>query len=655
MCGIWARTRFDAAVDPAELLFPVRQLAHRGPDGYGWYADAGCALLHTRLSIIDLSGGSQPLESFDGRWVGIVNGELYDFEAIREELRHDGVSFRTRSDSEALLNLFASRGAHALNGLSGEFAFVFYDRVGKRLVFGRDPMGVKPLFFDRRDDVFTLASETKALGEATPEFDPGYLNTFLAHMMEPPRTALANAHHIWPGRVYTLDLKTRELRWERYADLPLFRARTLAGPEAEARVETALRASIRRRLRADVEVGTYLSGGIDSALVAALASEEGAAPHAFTVGFNDRDFDESSEAARIASDLGLRHSMVQLTARNFMPSLIRSIVAFENPITNPHGAAKNLLASLAGQIVRVVLSGEGADECFGGYAYLRVKKLKSFVARHPSLGRNAIASFLARERLQSLKHLDGASTAHDAMTARHFGGFSPVLFGRLVKSRWYRHLTRESLADRASEIAVSLARNLMSELPAENLDDWDLNAWLSFRVDLLHYILANVGDRQEMSHSIEGRTPFLDPQVLDVAGRIRENSLLRGLREKHVLRKIAGRRLHRDHSHRVKKPFFAPIKYLYLRENREAVEFYLGRAEEAAPWLDWRHIRHVLRSDRRQASSALEGNIVSLRLTLFSLGVLREHLRKTPSLPEPRGFKIPLGVSELAPYRKSVS
>lgn len=651
MCGIWTRTKYEKKVELEELLHPVTMLRHRGPDGYGWYADESVAMVHTRLSIIDLAGGTQPLVSYDGNWIGVINGELYDYEEHRARLEAAGVEFRTKSDSEVLLNLFAKYGPSGLSGLSGEFAFIFYDRDSKKLCFGRDPFGVKPLFYESRPDSFTLASEMKALQNEKPVFDEVYLKTFLGRMMVPPRTSLLNVQHVWPGRVYTLDIEKRTLSWQIYQKLPLFKKRDLSTGEALERLDYELRASVKRRLRADVEVGCYLSGGIDSALVTALAVDLGAKPTAFTVGFSDRSFDESNEAAQIAQDLGIGHSTVQFGSKDFVPSLIRSIAAFENPINNPHGAAKNLLAAHTSQHVKVVLSGEGSDEWMGGYAYLRIRKLIDFVKEHPKIGGQALRLLSERESGKNLGHLDGGSRAFDSVFARYFKGVTPAIFGRVAKRRLYKYVTGDDLAELVPEVCENLSARLREENHEFEFSEWDLNLWLGARTDLLHYILANVGDRQEMSHSLEGRTPFLDIKVVDVAARIQQKDLIRGLTEKYILRQVAGKYLQSIHQRRGKKPFFAPVKHFYLREHRKMIESYIERSREVTPWLNWRNIEHFLKSaEQRRIHLSLEGSALALRLGLFSIGVLHEHLREPQVIG--KGYRVPETVEDLLPHRR---
>ncbi len=656
MCGIWARASRKRALDQQELLFPIKMLRHRGPDSYGWYLQNNVALVHTRLSIIDLGGGAQPLQSYDKKWIGIVNGELYDYQQHRAQLQLRGIHFKTHSDSEVLLNLFVANGASALRGLSGEWSFIFYDTQNKKLFFARDPHGVKPLFYHYDGETLTLSSETKALQNEKPILSEDYVKTFMARSLMPKRTALEQCFHVLPGRIYSFDITTGQLVNEVIDPLPLGQPRVLRGEEAIEATYDALKQSVKRRLVADVEVGCYLSGGVDSALVTALAVELGAKPKAFTVGFADRDFDEKDVAAKIAAHLGIPHYTCQMNGKNFLPSLIKSIVAFENPIINPHGAAKNLLSDMASQQVKVVLSGEGADEWFGGYAYLRIQKIQKFIERHPKWGEALLNKFMEQENGRSMNHLDGRSTVNKELFEKYFFGIQPAVLGRITKHRAYQFLTGDSLANRLDFMCSELSQMMKEEWNFENTKEksssqfqWDLNTWFAARVDLLHYILSNVGDRQEMSHSLEGRTPFLDPQVIQTAARTDQNTLLRGITEKYVLKKVAHKLFPKEIAERPKHPFFAPIKYFYLKENREPIQNYIEVARSAAPWLAWGNIDRLL-SSPLSAKSPLLTMQNSTKIMLFSLGVLVEHLRQSPKF-ESRGFTIPESVADIQPFQ----
>ncbi|MFZ4402697.1 MAG: asparagine synthase (glutamine-hydrolyzing) [Pseudobdellovibrionaceae bacterium] len=660
MCGVWAQINFNKKASPDSLMFPLQALSHRGPDGYGWVCQDEVLLLHTRLSIIDLSGGHQPLKSFDGRFWGIVNGELYDYEKHRDRLESEGITFKTRSDSEVLLNLFAYSGAQSLEKLSGEYAFIFYDQFEKKIYFGRDMHGVKPLFWQRTNDRFTLSSELKALSDEVPELDEVYIKRFLARAIVPPRTALKDCFHVMPGRVYCFDVRRQEMTSVSYQKLPLFQNRSL---KKEAVIEAAydtLKQAVQRRLVADVEVGCYLSGGIDSALIAAMAVECGAKPKAFTVGFADVDFDETAKAARIAQHLGIEHHTVQLNGKNFFDSLTKSIVAFENPISNPHGAAKNILAKMASQHVKVVLTGEGADEWFGGYAYLRFQKLRDFFKSHPGYSQRSIRLLSEQEHL-SLGHLNGKSDENDKVIRSYFNGLKPAVLSRLSKHRLFEFLTGDKMPSHLLSICGDLKSLFNMDFEGQdestllnmNTAEWDLNTWASIRTDLLHYILANVGDRQEMAFAIEGRTPFMDRDVIQLAGQIHPSTLMRALTEKSVLRGIAKRLLPDEVSQRKKHPFFAPMKYMFMKESRATIADHIQIAKKHSPWLNWKNIEHFLENTPRMPNHALAHFSVSLRLTLFSMAVLVQQLR-TPAL-QVKGYNFPSSTSDLLSFNRGMN
>lgn len=648
MCGIWSR--FDSKnINPEDLCYPVASLSHRGPDSYGWFLKDNVALVHTRLSIIDLTDGGQPLKSFDGKWMGIVNGELYDYKKIRTDLETQGVSFKTKSDSEVLLNLYAYLGIDGLKNITGEFAFIFYNLETQELVFGRDLNGVKPLYYELTASTLTIASELKAISPNKPQISKLYMENYFSRIMVPPQSLLENILHVIPGKIYKYNGKTKELKKIPFQTLPLNAKRELRGNDALDAVQEALQNAVKKRLVADVEVGLYLSGGIDSALVAALASNLGAKPRAYTVSFADRDLDESKKAAQIANHLGISHSIVEMNGKNFFDHLIQSIQAFEHPIANPHGAAKNLLAWHAAKEVKVVLTGDGADEWFGGYQYLRLQKIQDFFKRHPKFPEAIKDSIVKREKGMAMKHLDGDSLSKEKMVSSYFNGMFPALFGRVPKDRFYQYITGENLTDSVKNMAQAL-QNLMSEdmnYSSAKFSLLDLNTWFGLRTDFLHYIVANVGDRQEMSHSLEGRTPFLDKEVIEVASRLHPYELMSGLNEKSILKKLGGKYYPSEIAQRKKHAFLAPSKYLYLRSNQEILTSYISLAKEAMPWLQWNHIDHLMSLEKLGGKTPLAGSIVYMKLTLFSIGVLYAKLRESSNKAK---YKLPHSYEDLKAY-----
>lgn len=653
MCGIWGRFTDEREISREELVHPVRTLAHRGPDSYGWFLEPHAALVHTRLSIVDLSGGAQPLLSHDNRYIGIVNGELYDYHQHRLALEAKGVAFRTQSDSEVLLNLFATGGASALGSLSGEYAFIFVDREEGSVYFGRDLHGVKPLFFSQQGRELTLASEVKALSSEKPKLDPMFIDRFLAKMVIPPRTAIEGAFHVLPGRLYRFRPATGEVTWVAMQRLPFSAERPIHLPEAIERLREELSASVRRRLVADVEVGCYLSGGLDSALVAALMVQNGARPKAFTVGFTEAAFDERHKAARIAQHLGIPHHVTELNESNFLASFIRSIVAYENPVANAHGAAKNLLSALASQSVKVVLSGEGADEWFGGYAYFRIKKLKEFTRRHPKISGKALAQLLAKENPEGSRHLGGTSSAYDSMAAHYFDGIAPAIFGRLPSNDSFELIAGQPIAPLLEGSLQDLSSYYRDDVDPRTSTEDNVNMWAALRTDLLHYILSNLGDRQEMSNALEGRTPFLDSKVAGLAAQLDASCLLKSLVEKQVLREIAGPLLPSAVRNEKKYAFFSPMQYLSLPAVKTAMDDYIAIARKEMSWLPWARLNAFVTDRHGAADSFAHPFRKTLRVAFFSAGVLVDQLR-VPQLPNPRGYRLPESAADLAPYQRVV-
>ena len=296
-----------------------------------------------------------------------------------------------------------------------------------------------------------------------------------------------------------------------------------------------------------------------------------------------------------------------------------------------------------------MLSGEGADEWFGGYAYLRIQKLRKFIDAHPRF-QGVLAHYLKSE-VAGAGHLDGKNRFYDSFVTRLFNGHKPAIFGRIaapLKMSYFTGRTPERL------VGEGLAK-LSDFLKAEEAgfgrleSEYDLNVWASLRTDMFHYILANLGDRQEMSHSLEGRVPFLDPRVTTVAGRIPPHDLLSGLTEKSPLRSIAKTLLPVAASTK-KHAFFAPYRYFMLSAHREQVQYYLGLAREACPDLPWDRLSHFTEPRVAGKNSANIAKSVAIKMALFSVGVLVKELR-VPQVAQPRGFSLPESDADLMAHR----
>src|SRR3954453_5770855 len=371
ICGIGDRGRRD----PGALRPVSAALAHRGPDSDGEWSDGPVALAARRLAIIDLAHGDQPIATEDDAVVVVQNGEIYNHEALGQDLRARGHRFRTRCDTEVIGHLYEEFGLDAFVRLRGMFAIALWDAPARRLVLARDRFGIKPLFHARlRDGSLAFASELSALARAPgfpAELDPDGLEAYLAFNSIPgPLTAYAAARKLLPGHWLTWDAATDEVRtgrWGRPAPVAAGAVRRERPAALAAELRDRLRDSVRAPLVADVPVGVLLSGGIDSSVLTALAAQESARPvQTFSIGFAERSFDELGQARLVARRYRTDHHelVVRPDAAELLPEIAR---AADEPLGDSSALPTYLVSRLAAEHVKVVLSGEGGDELFGGY------------------------------------------------------------------------------------------------------------------------------------------------------------------------------------------------------------------------------------------------------------------------------------------------
>ena len=517
MCGIFGAVGHELADTALESVFHV--LHHRGPDGRGLYVDAAArlTLAHTRLAVIDLLTGSQPLESEDGSLVLIANGEIYDFERIRSSLEAKGYEFRTKSDSEVILHLYREFGVDCLEQLRGEFAFLLYDRTKQLLIAARDRFGIKPLYFSRRGGGFIFASEMKAIfasGVVIPKLNVLAFDPFLEAGPANVQFPFEGVEHVPPASYLLIDLESGESKTVSYwsAEIPDETAEPIAGRADKMETTCArtvlsdLEEAVRLRLRADVPVGLYLSGGIDSAFVGALMQRNLDSPfHSFSISFAGSDRDEQIFARRAAAVVGSRHHELSVTKQMLWDNLEQCLWFSELPFVTLAPVGKYLLSQEARRFVTVVLTGEGADEVFLGY--------RSFF-------RNAILE--TRDRSGKQKH---ASTRLRRLRLKGIGAtIARKLSLRVV------HRSQRNLLD-AARTNAALKRS--PEKPLINVVQEARIAGMP--LDILCYL----GDREEMAHSLEARLPFLDHQLYDAAKWIPVDLKMRNDLEKAVLRDAA--------------------------------------------------------------------------------------------------------------------
>lgn len=570
MCGIaglYGRP-LPAQASRALLRRMVGAIAHRGPDAQGLLLQDNLALGHARLSIIDLAQGHQPMQDETGDLALAFNGEIFNYRELRRELIAQGVRFRTNSDTEVLLRLYRQRGEDCLAALNGDFAFALADRRRGCLLLARDRLGVRPLYYAQLPDGrLAFASEIKALLEipglaAAP--DPVALAQILSLWLPlPPRTAFRGIQELPPGH-FALVTPER-LTLHRYWRLD-FPRRGETPPEAdEASLAEELRDLLtdatRLRLRADVPVGAYLSGGLDSSIVTALARDLAPAQlRTFSVTFDSPEFDESAYQQALVTALGTEHQAIACPAAAIgalFPEVIRHV---ERPVLRTAPAPLFRLAALVRQAgLKVVLTGEGADEVLAGYDIFKEAKLRAFCARQPGSVRRPL---LFRRLYPYLPGLQAQSPAYlRAFFATGLERRDDPLFSHLPRFETSaRALRFLSPGLRAQLAGYDPLAELRDSLPAE-FRHWDLlhqAQYLETAYLLPGYILSAQGDRVAMAHAVEARFPYLDHRLVEFAARLPPQVKLKGLREKHLLRRSMEGRLPEVIGRRPKQPYRAP-------------------------------------------------------------------------------------------------
>lgn len=596
MCGIAGAvlTGRPGATREAAALAAVmaRRLVHRGPDDEGAAEAEGVALAARRLSIIDLEGGHQPIANETGRVVVAQNGEIYNHAALGEALRAAGHRFRTRCDTEVLVHGYEEWGIEGLLArLRGMFAFAVHDRDRGRLVLARDRLGEKPLYYSRGAEVFVFASELTALlasGRVPFCVDARARECLLAvHHVPGELSIVETVRKLPPGHWLDLDLRTGRAEVHEYWDFRPAAAREIDEAAGEARVRAALGEAVSRCLVADVPIGLFLSGGLDSSVLAAEATRQGAALATFSIGFEDDALDESGFARDVAAALGTRHEEIRFREEEAVRALAEAPRFLDEPVGDPAALTVYLLARLArARGVKVVLSGEGADELFGGYDYY--ERPGEAVAAG---GRRALASRLRGLAGLGLRGLDGARGAD--------GGQSPVLtrwpgvtlsgFPVVASPAERRRLLGPEPPPASPWEARIAARAARIEEPLRRRRYVDLKTWLPD--DLLVKL-----DRMTMASSVEGRAPYLDADLAELVFGFGPRLLRSGAVAKRILRRAFGDRLPPAILARRKQGFVLPLS---------------------------RWIRGRLRRDFDEVLGARQGDGIDER---EALGFLGEHL-----------------------------
>ncbi|ALK08703.1 asparagine synthase (glutamine-hydrolyzing) [Blastochloris viridis] len=560
----------DTAAPPAVLLGSmIRTIAHRGPDALGLHVGDSVGLAHARLSIIDLAGGAQPMADGDGElWVSF-NGEIFNYVELRAELIARGHRFRTASDTEVILEAYRAFGPACVARFNGDFSFALWDGRQRRLLLARDRAGVRPLFYATRGGCLYFGSEIKSLLAVpgmTAAIDPIALDQTLTFWFPlAPRTIFKDISELPPGHI--LLAEGERVRVEPYWRLSFPDAHDPGGLDRRDPRDIAdeLRALLfdatRIRLRADVPVGAYLSGGLDSSIITAIMKR--LAPdrlRTYSLAFEDAEFDERVFQLAMAEALGTDHHTVLATEADIARCFPDIVAHVEQPLVRTGPAPLFLLAKFVrAQGLKVVLTGEGADEVFAGYDIFKEAKLRRFCAAQPGSKRRLLLlqrlyPYLPRLKTQSQSY-------REAFFVGGSDDLADPLFSLLPRTR----MTQGAKAFYTAELRDRLAgydalADLRERLPAD-FPRWhplSQAQYLEMAFLLPGYILSSQSDRVAMAHAVESRFPFLDPRLIDFAGRLPPQLKLRVLREKHILREATRDLVPAMIADRPKQPYRAP-------------------------------------------------------------------------------------------------
>ena len=565
MCGIAGifHAETPKPVDPARVVRMCDALAHRGPDGAGVWTDHGVGLGHRRLSIIDVAGSPQPMHAADGRAVIVFNGEIYNFRELRRELEQAGFTFRTNGDTEVILAAWQKWGPDCLSRLDGMFAFAIFDLATRRLFLARDRFGVKPLFLAHLSDgSIAFASELKGL-LAHPQLrrrvNPQAIEAYMAWGYVPDSHAiLAGVEKLPAGHFWLLEQGKATGRPQRWWDISFTERERGSEADLSAQLVHLLREGVRSRMVADVPLGAFLSGGVDSSGVVALMAEASAAPvQTCSIGFDVAAYDETSYARQVAARFGADHQE-RIVATDDFAAIDQLAAMFDEPFADASALPTWRVCQLARERVTVALSGDGADEAFGGYRRQvfhhheeRARGILPAGLRAPlfgALGRAWPKAGWAPRPLRAKATLLALAESGEQGYAR---GLSVTLPG--ARRALYSDSFAASLAGfRAEDELIALMRAAPGRSGLDRAQYADLTFWMPGD------ILTKV-DRTSMAVSLEAREPLLDHRLVEFAARLPEGMRVRGSVGKYLLKKSLERYLPNDILYRPKQGFVTPI------------------------------------------------------------------------------------------------
>jgi len=586
-----------------ELGRMVNAIQHRGPDGFGYYSNEVVGLGHARLSIIDIDGGAQPIHNEDKTvWVSF-NGEIFNYVELRQDLESLGHQFYTETDTEVIVHAYEQYGESFPEVLNGQFAISLWDDRARKLVLVRDRTGILPLFYTMREKRLIFGSEVKAIlttFDQAPRLNPAALDQIMTFWGPVGDTCIFEGiRQVVPGEIIVVknDQLARRKYWSwEYPTSGQYLE--LSEDESAERLYDVLDDATRIRLRSDVPVGAYLSGGLDSSVITALVHHQGAHLRTFSVGFEDRDYDETSYQDLMIKHIDAEHSRLLCRNEDISASFRRTVWHTETPILRTAAVPMMLLSEMVHENGRkVILTGEGADEVLGGYDLFKEAKIREFWAR------NIESDFRPMLLKRLYPYLDLSSKTGLAYQKAFFGvGLDDP------HSPFFSHMPRWNTTSHcklffSSGLKDQLRKNATEEFCAtfpKSMAKWhsfNRGQYIEAKSLMSGYLLCSQGDRMLMANSVEGRFPFLDHRVIELASQLHPRLKMKVLNEKYMLKKSMRHLLPKEIVSRYKQPYRAPDAPAFAEgEGSDYVQELLGAAAvESAGYFDVKRVGHLVK------------------------------------------------------------
>jgi len=577
MCGIagfYSNTKNkETSVNVLKQM--LTRIKHRGPDESGVYVSDQVALGSVRLSIIDLSSGTMPISNDDDSLWIVFNGEIFNYIELREELLQIGYQFKTSSDTEVVLHLYKEYGTDFLNKLNGQFAIAIWDKKKEELFLARDRVGIRPLFFTEIKGSFVFASEMKSFLEYPEmqfEISPKAISEYFTFWTAlSPNTVFKDIFELSPGTCLKINAEGQKI--VRYWELPMYKPNVYQYTNVEKAAkdfEQIFSDAVKLRLRADVPVAAYLSGGLDSSVTTSIIKKI-SPKHlkTFSIGFSEKDFDESSYQNTAVKYFDTEHASIECSPQEIADNFKEVVWHSEAPLLRTAPSPMSLLAkNVKDHNIKVVITGEGADELLGGYNIFKETKIRRFWAKD---SKSKYRPLLLKKLYPYLPQMNNANST-----------ILKMFFGYKLKeteSPVYSHLLRWNNTSRINNyLSKEFKEDIGDYNPVKELEDkldkklkgfdyLEKAQWIELNIFMSGYLLSSQGDRMAMANSIEGRYPFLDHRIIEFAMQLDPDLKLNGLNEKYLLKKMMKGRLPESILNRSKQAYRAPIKSVFISEN----------------------------------------------------------------------------------------